>query len=89
MNTNSKPRRIAPFGAAGTHGDYRVLVATLQARQLETPTAQASVRPTAPDGASAPSLPLAEVLAGKPGWQDAVVAQNGSFDPGAARGRGA
>lgn len=78
--------RVAARGAAQL--DYRVLVATLQALQLATATARAESRFGAGEADLAPALcdPLADILLGAQRWQDAVLAQGGSFNPAFARG---
>ena len=62
--------------------DYPVLVATLQAWQLSTETARAENRWAAPTNAEVAKEPgaLSRVLLGSPGWQQAVLAQGGSFN---------
>ena len=68
--------------------DYRVLVATLQAFQLATATARAQARygGTAHDDSPRQQAPLTDILLGGQDWQDAVLAQGGSFNPLFARG---
>lgn len=67
--------------------DYPVFVATLQAFQLATATARAEARC---GGVTEPSPthgePLAEIMLGSQHWQEAVLAQGGSFNPLFARG---
>lgn len=67
--------------------DFRVLVATLQAVQLASPTARAESRCGGEgDRASGAAEPLTEIVLGAPHWQDAVLEQGGSFNPQFARG---
>lgn len=68
--------------------DYCVLVATLQAMQLGTATARAGARGASQDqGADLQGrAPLTRILLGAQNWQDAVLAQGGSFNPAIARG---
>ena len=67
--------------------DFGVLVATLQALQLATATARAQVRwgSNQSEVDSTEGAPLAEILLGTTRWQQAVVAQQGSFNPAFAR----
>ncbi|MBA3677761.1 MAG: hypothetical protein H0W74_10225 [Sphingosinicella sp.] len=67
--------------------DYCVLVATLQALQLATATARAeSLCGGEANASPAHREPLAEILLGSDDWQEAVVAQGGSFNPAFACG---
>jgi len=70
-------------GGGSTGIDYRVLVATLQALQLSTATARAEARCGAlqPEFQSGRPSALAEILLGSRDWQQAVLAQGGSFNP--------
>ena len=67
--------------------DYGILVATVQAMQVATPTARAGARGGDPATAAAapPRAPLTDILLGRQGWQDAVIAQGGSFNQAFAR----
>lgn len=69
--------------------DYRILVATLQAWQLSTPTARAGGRCGGRQEEADPKqpAPLARILLGGKDWQQAVLAQGGSFNPVFARSR--
>lgn len=74
------------FGAGNTPVaglDYRVLVATVQAWQLSTATARAEGRcgGTQPACGSAAPSALTQILLGGKDWQQAVLAQGGSFNP--------
>ena len=62
--------------------DYPVLVATLQAWQLSTETARAESRCAAPRSGQESKEPaaLTQILLGGQGWQQAVLAQGGSFN---------
>lgn len=68
--------------------DYGVFVATLQALQLATATARAESLCGGSEANASPAHrePLAAILLGSEFWQDAVVAQGGSFNPAFARG---
>lgn len=69
--------------------DYCVLVATVQAMQVATPTARAGARSGGDANAAAPAdppSPLTDILLGRQGWQEAVIAQGGSFNRAFARG---
>jgi hypothetical protein len=68
--------------------DYHVFVAMLQALQLTTATARAETLCGGSDRGSptVPGEPLAEILLGSETWQEAVVAQGGSFNPAFAQG---
>lgn len=67
--------------------DYRVLVATVQAWQLSTATARAEGRAAPHQEAEAKQpAPLTDILLGAKDWQQAVLAQGGSFNPLFARG---
>lgn len=68
--------------------DYGVLVATVQAWQLSTATARAGGRCGGLDQESEPrqSAPLTQILLGAKDWQQAVLAQRGSFNPLFAQG---
>lgn len=77
-----------PFAGPRSRGlDYGVLVATLQAMQLATPTARAGSRP---DGPIPPlwsrRASISQILFGKEDWQQAVIEQGGSFNPAFACG---
>ena len=64
--------------------DWRLLVASLSARQIASPSARAeAVCADLPNV----SEPLAELLLGGPRWKLAVVALKGSFNPSIARQR--
>ena len=78
--------KVAARGAAQL--DYCVLVATLQALQLATPTARAESRFGAGEADQPTSQcdPLADIVLGGQRWQDAVLTQGGSFNPAFARG---
>ena len=67
--------------------DYRVLVATLQSLQLSTATARAeSLCGGAPaTGHRKEPGALTRILFGGADWQQAVLAQGGSFNPLFAR----
>lgn len=85
----SLPRRNdIQIGRQSARLDYCVLVATLQALQLATATARAESRCGAGEGdvSSAHCEPLSEIVLGSQHWQEAVVAQGGSFNPLFARG---
>lgn len=77
--------RVAARRAKGI--DYCVLVATLQAMQLSTPTARAENRcgGAGPDVEPKQPAPLTQILLGSKDWQQAVLAQGGSFNPLFAR----
>jgi hypothetical protein len=62
--------------------DYPVLVATLQAWQLSTETARAERRCATPRGSQEAKEPgaLTQILFGGHDWQQAVLAQGGSFN---------
>jgi hypothetical protein len=66
----------------GPRLDYPVLVATVQAWQLSTETARAESRCSVPPCAEEAKEPgaLAQILLGSQGWQQAVLAQGGSFN---------
>jgi hypothetical protein len=68
--------------------DYGVFVATLQALQLATATARAESLCDSSEASASPAHrePLAAILLGSEYWQEAVVAQGGSFNPVFARG---
>lgn len=75
-----------PAGRRAADIDYCVLVATLQAMQLGTATARAGARCGGGDLAGdSGRAPLAHILLGAQGWQDAVLTQGGSFNPSIAR----
>jgi hypothetical protein len=76
------------IGGRAARLDYCVFVATLQALQLATATARAESRCGGEESLIPPAQcdPLAEIVLGSPHWQDAVVAQGGSFNPAFARG---
>jgi hypothetical protein len=67
--------------------DYRVLVATVQAWQLSTATARAQGRCGGAQFACEPGerSALTRILSGGRDWQQAVLAQGGSFNPLFAR----
>ena len=67
--------------------DYRVLVATVQAWQLATATARAEGRcgGTQPAFGHGEPSALTRILLGGMDWQQAVLAQGGSFNPLFAR----
>jgi hypothetical protein len=78
--------KVAPFGrSAAPDGDYRVLVARLQALQLATATARAGSRAAPAAARPAPGQPLTDILGAHQGWEEAVTAQAGSFNPRLAR----
>ncbi|HEV2080096.1 MAG TPA: hypothetical protein VGR19_09420 [Allosphingosinicella sp.] len=62
--------------------DYPVLVATLQAWQLSTETARAERRCATPGGGQGAKEPgaLTQILLAGQDWQQAVLAQGGSFN---------
>lgn len=68
--------------------DYAVLVATVQAGQLSTATARAAGDFCGPrhDAEPKQAAPLTQILLGAKNWQQAVLAQQGSFNPLFARG---
>ena len=71
-------------GARRSSGlDYRVLVATVQAWQLSTATARAEGRNGGRPRACETGEPsaLTRILLGGEDWQQAVLAQGGSFNP--------
>jgi hypothetical protein len=83
--------RHSDFRVAGRRPariDYHVFVATLQALQLATATAQAGSRWGGADAEcqAGNGEPLAEILLGSGDWQEAVLAQGGSFNPVFAKG---
>ena len=63
--------------------DYRVLVATVQAWQLSTATARAESGSGGSPRTCQTGEPssLARILLGGEEWQQAVLAQGGSFNP--------
>jgi len=67
--------------------DYRVLVATVQAWQLSTATARTERRCGNSHGGSQTAEPgaLTRILLAGRDWQQAVLAQGGSFNPLFAR----
>lgn len=77
--------QVAARGSTGI--DYCVLVATLQAMQLSTATARAESRCGGTNRAVEPKrpAPLTQILLGSKDWQQAVLAQGGSFNPLFAR----
>ena len=77
--------RIAGRGPSAI--DYRVLVATVQAWQLSTATARAQGRfgGAQAECESAQPSALTRILLGGRDWQQAVLAQGGSFNPLLAR----
>lgn len=79
---------ISPAGHRPARLDYCVFVATLQALQIATATARAESLCEGGEAAASPASrePLAEILLGTEYWQEAVVAQGGSFNPQFARG---
>jgi len=80
QGSTGAPRRPAAL-------DYRVLVATVQAWQLSTATARAQGRfggMQAVCDTPEPSA-LTRILLGGRDWQQAVLAQGGSFNPLLAR----
>jgi hypothetical protein len=82
----NRQRYLGEGGARSAAINYPVLVATLQAMQLATPTARAGRRGfAAPVAEAGPPSPLAAILLGSGDWQQAVVAQGGSFNPCFAR----
>ena len=70
-----------PLTRRGAAMDYRVFVATLQATQLATPTAQAGSRACASGAAQGGEGSLPAILLGAKDWQEAVLARGGSFNP--------
>ena len=70
--------------------DYRVLVATVQAWQISTATARAESRCEGPqaEGPQREPAALTRILLGGRDWQQAVIAQGGSFNPLFARWAG-
>jgi hypothetical protein len=80
-------KNLAALGRAPAGLDYRVLVATVQAWQISTATARAEGRcGEAPlRWESAERCALTRILLGGRDWQQAVLAQGGSFNPIFAR----
>jgi len=72
------------FGAAKAAAmDYGLLVATIQSMQLST---HAGLRTSTRSAAPAEAAPLPQILLARSGWQEAVLAQGGSFHPAVACG---
>jgi hypothetical protein len=75
-------QRFASLTAA--QPDFGMLVAMLRTQQCASAAARAQGAATA---TPAVRDPIAEILLAGPGWQRAVIAQGGSFNPAFARQR--
>jgi hypothetical protein len=79
MVPNDRSMRATPFSRPVLAGDYRVLVATLQAVQLATPAARASTKGITTSVQGGSDTPLLDILEAVPGWEEAVTRLGGSF----------
>jgi hypothetical protein len=86
--THPRGRNAQMIARVSSRLDYAVLVATVQAGQLSTATARAAGDCGNPGASTEPkqTSPLTQILLGAKDWQQAVLAQQGSFNPFFARG---